>query len=233
MTIQNPKIVAAAYCNDSISLIGWIFADAAKIDGCLGMALTRIDQNGKREVIITKLPFDGQDNKDWKSEPSTVWPIQRKWHLDFTGKKNETYVYEIQAMGGTPGNLVPIAGIVCTTNPITLTTKVDDTFHVAFTRGTLSTQWLARMIGVTADGQPDFQKIIDALEDYKNPNNVIRRTLVGNVPDLLMAPINECLTDDGGRVKMALYELSANQLVDFLLANLKYISLILGNTGAD
>ncbi|MBK7748031.1 MAG: hypothetical protein IPI39_12340 [Candidatus Obscuribacter sp.] len=83
--------------------------------------------------------------------------------------------------------------IVCTINLIILTTKVDDTFHVAFTCGTLSTQWLARMIGVTADGQPDFQKIIDALEDYKNPNNVICRTLVGNVPDLPgWLPINEC-----------------------------------------
>ncbi|MBK9771869.1 MAG: hypothetical protein IPP57_13805 [Candidatus Obscuribacter sp.] len=229
-TAPGIQLVAAAHSNDLVTIVAWDWSAGIKIPGCLGFAMTRINKAGVREVIETKLPFDGQDNKDWKSEPSTVWPIQRKWHLDFTGKKNETYVYEIQAMGGTPGNLVPIAGIVCTTNPITLTTKVDDTFHVAFTRGTLSTQWLARMIGVTADGQPDFQKIIDALEDYKNPNNVIRRTLVGNVPDLLMAPINECLTDDG-RVKMALYELSANQLVDFLLANLKYFSLILGNTG--
>ena len=232
MTTQNPKIVAAAYCNDSISLIGWIFTDAAKIDGCLGMALTRIDQNGKREVITTKLPFDGEDNADWKSQPSTVWPIQRMFHMDFTAKVGNTYTYEVQAMGGTPGNLVAIPGMLAVTNAVNVSTKVDDTFEVAFTRGTLSTQWMSRMIGTTPDGLPDFQKIIDALEDYANPNNVIRKTLVGNVPALLMSAVNECAAD-GGHVYSALYELSANQLVDFIKANLQHITLILGNTGAD
>ncbi|MFA7339681.1 MAG: hypothetical protein WC028_23065 [Candidatus Obscuribacterales bacterium] len=232
MTTQNPKIVAAAYCNDSVSLIGWIFPDAAKIVGCLGMALTRIDQTGKREVITTKLPFDGEDNADWKSQPSTVWPIQRMFHMDFTAKVGNTYTYEVQAMGGTPGNLVAIPGMLAVTNAVNVSTKVDDTFEVAFTRGTLSTQWMSRMIGTTPDGLPDFQKIIDALEDYANPNNVIRKTLVGNVPALLMAPVNECATD-GGHVYSALYELSANQLVDHIKANLQHITLILGNTGAD
>ncbi len=232
MTTQNPKIVAAAYCNDSVSLIGWIFPGAAKIDGCLGMALTRIDQNGKREVVSTKVPFEGEDNSAWRSEPSTVWPIQRMFHMDFTAKVGNTYTYEVQAMGGTPGNLVPLPGLLAVTNPVSVSTKVDETFEVAFTRGTLSTQWMAHMIGTTADGLPDFQKIIDALEDYANPNNVIRKTLVGNVPALLMGPVSECATD-GGHVYSALYELSANQLVDFLKANLQYFTLILGNTGAD
>ena len=152
MTTQNPKIVAAAYCNDSVSLIGWIFPGAAKIDGCLGIALTRIDQNGKREVVPTKVPFEGEDNSAWKSEPSTVWPIQRMFHMDFTAKVGNTYTYEVQAMGGTPGNLVPLPGLLAVTNPVSVSTKVDETFEVAFTRGTLSTQWMAHMIGTTADG---------------------------------------------------------------------------------
>ena len=232
MPTQTIKLVAAAHNNDTVTLIGWDWNRGVKIDTCLGFSLTRINAKGDREIITTKLPFDGQDNKDWKSQPSTVWPIQRKWWIDFTGQPGETYTYEIQALEGTFDNLKPMNGLVITTNPVTLTTKVDATFEVAFTRGILSTQWLAHMIGIGADGQPDFQKLIDALEDYNNPNNVIRKTLMANVPAMLMAPITECASD-GGHVFDALYELSANQLVDFLRKNLQYFSLILGNTGAD
>ncbi len=128
MTKQNLKIVAAAYCNDSVSLIGWSLPNGVKIEGCLGMSLTRIDENDVREVLTTKLPFEGQDNQDWKSEPSTVWPIQRMFHMDFTGKLGKTYRYEVQAMGGTVGNLVAIEGVVAVTNAVSLTTKVDATF---------------------------------------------------------------------------------------------------------
>lgn len=227
------ELSAAAHANDSVVLIAVDWTKGKKLDGCLGFAVTRKYRDGKSVVLETKLPFEGQDaNKEWKSQPSTVWPIQRKWHLDYTGKTGDEVCYEFQAMGGEPGNLKPIKGWVATTNWVKLTTKVNDTFECAFTRGILSTQWLAHMIGTLPDGTPNFQKIIDALEDYKNPDNVIRRHLMGNVPDMLMAPVKECV-EDGGHVYQALYELSANQLVDFELEHLKYFSLILGNTGAD
>ncbi|MCC6980571.1 MAG: hypothetical protein IT343_19790 [Candidatus Melainabacteria bacterium] len=233
MAKKNIQLTAAAHNNDTVVLLAVDWPAGVKIEGCLGFAITRIAKDGKRSVIETKLPFEGQDdNSDWKSQPSTVWPIQRKWHLDFSGKKGETYTYEIQAMGGEPGNLKPMKGLVATTEAVTLTTKVDETFDCGFTRGILSTQWLARYIGTLPDGTPDFQKIIDALEDYDNPNNVIRKHLMANAPEMLMAPIKECV-EDGGKVYAALYELSANQLVDFLLKHLKYFSLILGNTGQD
>lgn len=232
MTTQNISLTASARPNDSVVIIGWTWARGVKIPGCLGMSITRVDESGNREVITTKMPFEGSDNPNWINEPSTVWPIQRKAFMDFTAKLGKTYTYEVQAMAGTPGNLVPMVGIKAVTNQVLMTTKVDDTFTVAFTRGILSTQWMARLIGVNANGEPNFQKIIDALKDYKNPNNIIRQTLVGNVPALLMAPITECQTD-GGHVYAALYELSAEQMVDFLLANLPLVSIILGNTGPD
>ncbi len=213
--------------------MGWDWQHGVRIPGCLGFALTRINKkSGERKVIETKLPFDGESNHDWKSEPSTTWPIQRKWWIDFTGKTDETYTYEVVSLAGKPGNLTQMADIAGTSNEITLTTQLDETFSVAFTRGILSTQWLANMIGLNVKGEPDFQKIIDALEDYASPNNQIRAHLMGNVPAMLMAPITEC-ADDGGQVNLALYELSARQLVDFLVKHLKYFSLILGNTGHD
>jgi hypothetical protein len=240
MAKKSIQLTAAAHNNDTVVLLGIDWPMGEKLAGCLGFAITRIAKDGKRSVIETKLPFDGQDdNQDWKSQPSTAWPIQRKWHLDFSGKPGETYTYEIQAMGGEPGNLKPIKGLVVVTNEVTLSTKVDETFDCGFTRGILSTQWLARFVGTLPDGTegfpdgtPNFQKIIDALEDYENPDNVIRKHLMANVPEMLMAPVKEAVLD-GSHVYQALYELSANQLVDFLLKHLKYFSLILGNTGAE
>ncbi|MBS1996354.1 MAG: hypothetical protein JSS86_08600 [Cyanobacteria bacterium SZAS LIN-2] len=233
MTSKNSQAIqltVAAHCNDSVSVIGWCWTGGAKIANCLGFSLTRINKAGVREIINTYLPFEGQDNRDWKSQPSTVWPIQRTFYLDFTGKVGETYTYEVEALEGTVGALTPIAGLKGTSNAVTLSTKVTDYIHIGFTRGVLSTQWLAHMIGLDKDGNPDFQKIIDALEDYANPNNVIRRTLVGNVPAMLMAPVTECVTD-GGHVDAAIYELASKQLVDFFLKHIKYFSMVLGNTG--
>ena len=225
------KLVAAAHNNDTVALIGWDWNEGFIIPGCLGFAVIRVNSAGVREALVTYLPFEGEpDNKAWKPQPTTHWPIQRKWYIDFTGKRGETYTYEIQAMGGTPGALTPIAGFVVTTNAVTLTTKVNDWCDIAFTRGVLSTQWLAHMIGLDKEGNPDFQKIIDALADYTRPNNVIRDTLMANVPEMLMAPTKECVTD-GGHMYDAIYELGAKQLVDFFLAHTKYFSMILGNTG--
>jgi hypothetical protein len=232
-TAKATSMEIAAHSNDSVTIVGWTLPGGVKIPSCLGFSLTRIDKAGNRFVIPTYLPPQGQDNKDWKSQPSTMWPIQRTWWIDFTGKSGESYTYEVEALGGSfTTGLTPMAGLKATSNEITLTIKVDDTFDVAFTRGVLSTQWLARTIGLDKEGNPDFQKIIDALADYEMPNNIIRQQLMGNVPALLMAPITECVTD-GGHVDAAFYELSSKQFVDFMLKHIKYFSLILGNTGPD
>ncbi len=236
MATKNVKsgvaIDIAAHNNDSVSIIGWTLPGGKKLANCLGFSLTRIDSKGNREIIPTFLPPKGGDNKDWKSQPSTMWPIQRTWWIDFTGKSGETYTYEVEGLTGSFGALTPMAGTKATSNAVTLTTKVDATFDVAFTRGVLSTQWLAHMIGLDKEGNPDFQKIVDALADYTMPNNIIREHLMGNVPAMLMAPVLECVTD-GGHVDAAIYELSSAQLVDHFLKHIKYFSMVLGNTGAD
>jgi hypothetical protein len=221
---------AAAHNNDSVTIIGWTLPGGVALAGCKGLSLTRINKAGQREIIETHLPPQGTDNKAWTTQPSTVWPIQRLWWIDFTGKSGETYTYEIEALEGAFGALTPMPGMKVTTNPVTLTVKVDETFDIGFTRGVLSTQWLAHMIGLDKEGNPNFQVIIDALADYDKPNNVIRDTLMGNVPAMLMAPTTECITD-GGHVNDAIYELGSKQLVDFFLKHIKYFSMILGNTG--
>ena len=221
----------AAHNNDSVTIVAWSLPNGVKLANCLGFSLTRINGKGVREIIPTFLPFKGGDNKAWKSQPSTVWPIQRTWWIDFTGKKGETYTYEVEALEGTTDKLTPMAGMKKTSNAVTLTTKVDETFEIAFTRGVLSTQWLAHMIGIDKEGNPNFQVLIDALADYSKPNNIIRQTLMGNVPDMLMAPTTECVTD-GGRVYDAIYELGSKQMLDFFLKHIKYFTMILGNTGA-
>lgn len=215
--------------NDGVALIAWEFPGRKPIDGCLGLALTRIDSaTGERTVLQTKLPFHGQqDNRvEWKSQPSTVWPIQRMFWLD-RGKKDSTVSYELVPMVGTPGDLKPLDSMKVTSKEITFTTRVDDTFQLAFTNGTLSTQWLAHSFPKDADGLPDWELLVKAINEVGNP---VRERLGGNLPEMAMEPIKSAVAE-GGHVYANLYELAEPQLVALMLEHTEVFDLILGNTG--
>src|SRR5262249_8386116 len=196
-------IKCSAWSNDSVALITWL--PEAKIPGCLGFAITRIDvKTGAREVLDSKVPFEGQDNSEWKSKPTTQWPIQKCQWIDRGAKYGQTVKYEIVPVVGTPDNPTVLSEMACTTNEVTFDVRVTDYISAAFTRGVLSSQSLARQLGPMQDGTPDFHKLAAAIV---TPGNPIRERLMGNVLMLVKAQIAKARAE-GGHVYLALYELS-------------------------
>ena len=215
--------------NDRVALISWELPGRKALKNCLGFALTRIDaKTGERTVLVTKLPFAGQpDNRaEWKSQPSTVWPIQSMFWLD-RGPLGSTVSYELVPMIGTVDNLKPLDSMKVESNKVTFTTQVDDTFKVAFTNGTLSTQWLAHSLPTDAAGLPDWEVLFKKLQTVGDP---IRERLGGGLPELVMEPYHRARAT-GGHVLANLYELAEPQMVALLLENIDLFTLILGNTG--
>lgn len=217
---------AKAFASDAIVFLCWLLEE--KIPDCLGFSITRIDvASGEREVLRTFMPFAGAENKEWKSRPSTEWPIQKCDWMDFSVKTGTTYQYEIKPMVGKPGELKAHASISVTTDKITPSTKCGEAFECAFTKGMLSTQSLRGHLPLDADGVPDFNALLKAI---LTPGDPLRNKLAGNALSLLKWPILNAKTK-GGKVKMALYELADQEIVDLVADNHELISLILSNTG--
>lgn len=217
-----------AICNDTVAMISW--DPGQKIPNCLGFALTRIDDaDGSRTELSSFALFNGQTSTEWKPMPQSVSPIQKMNWMDFEGKDGHSYHWEVVAMIGTPGNLAPSKTVIGTSNSVTLTTKIDDTFEAAFTRGILSTQALAHKLPKDAAGNPDFQTLLTAI---KTPGDPIRESLLRNVMKLDQRPI-EMAREIGGHVLQVLYEVNDPEFIKFIMANPALWSMILGNTGPD
>lgn len=222
-------ITINAIHNDRVALVSWELPGRKALKNCLGFALTRIDsKTNERTVLETKLPFAGQpDNRaEWKSQPSTVWPIQCFFWLD-RGPIGSTVRYELVPMVGTVDNLKPLDAMKVVSNEVTFTTKVDETFKVTFTNGTLSTQWLAHSLPTDKDGLPDWEELFKRLQTVGDP---IRARLGGGIPEMVMEPFHRA-REIGGHVLSNLYELAEPQMVALMLENKDLFSLILGNTG--
>lgn len=217
---------AKAFASDAIVFLCWALEE--KIVDCLGFAITRIDvATGERKELRTYVPFEGTENAEWKSRPSSEWPIQKCDWMDFTVKTDTTYKYEIVPMVGKPGELKAHASISVTTDPVTPSTKCGEAFECAFTNGFLSTQALRGRVALDADGVPDFNALVKAIG---TPGDPLREHLAGNALSLLKWPLINAKTK-GGRVMMALYELCDPELVQLMADNPELFSLILSNTG--
>jgi hypothetical protein len=219
----------SAFCNDTVAMICWD-PGATKVDNCLGFKLTRVDESDKSRLELSSYAlFEGQTSTEWKPIPTSLSPIQKLNWMDFNGQDGKTYHYEVVAMIGIPGQLKPSTTVVGVSNSITLTTKIDDTFQAAFTRGILSTQALALKLGADADGVPDFKVLLKAIQ---TPGDPIRESLLRNVMKVDQRPI-EMAREIGGRVLQMFYEVNDPEMIKWLMDNKDIWSLILGNTGPD
>jgi hypothetical protein len=218
---------AVAFSNNSTVFVAWLHDSV--IPDCLGFSIRRIDvATGKKDVLPSWVPFEGQENTEWKAHTTDEWPVQKFNWKDFTAPKGGTYKYEIVPMTGTPGALTARQDLAVITNDVRLCTDYGD-ISAAFTKGILSTQAVAHALPTDATGAPDFEALLAAI---KTPGNPLREKLNGGVAKMLMAPILKAKAE-GGRVYSALYELADPELVDCLVNNWDVLSLILANTGKD
>ncbi len=219
---------AIAYNNDVTAMIVIEPDNDSAISNCLGFAITRIDQSTNTKLVLPNhIAPNGVDNSSFASQPSNVWPIQDFVWRDYSVELGHSYVYEVVALGGSFDNLSAIAGMTATTNVVNVTTEVGDYIKVAFTRGILATQWMARNCPKLPNGDFDFDGLTNLL---KTPGNPIRDQLMGNVKTLLEEPVLKAAATNG-HVYQALYEFTDPELLAFLVQYAKDISIILGSTG--
>lgn len=244
---------AIAICNNEVALIAWDID--GMIDNCLGFDITRVyPATGERKRLATWVPFEGQDNPDWKPQDTGVWPIQKTFWRDLTLRQrrdkteqrpsNVRVKYEIRPVGkmapgleavtGTPpktyqGPVIPLGylGPAVTTNEIFVTSDFGDV-QSAFTNGILAAQWLDHLYpgGWTKANQQKLRT------DIATPGNDVRGYLSGDVLPLLESLLLRAARD-GGRVHLALYELADPELVKLLVDHAGVIDIILSNTSAD
>ena len=245
---------AQAFANNEVSLIAWDID--GMIDGCLGFDILRIRVDGLEppKALPAWVPFDGQDNKDWKPQNTGVWPVQKLYWRDLTLRQHRDNLgrrpigfsvkYAIRPVGDLKQGLEPVPerqpkdyqgdvrrlgylGPAVETNEVLIDLNFDGV-RATFTNGILSGQWLKRAI--ESEGKPFNPKSVsDEMADSKSN---IRKYLTGDVLDT----VTLFLTDPQYRdtdLRLALYELKDQELVDLLIANKDRIEVILSNTSKD
>ena len=176
---------AVALCNNASALIVWTWDGV--IPDCLGFSLRRIDKTtGEKTVIQSRLvKFKGETTP--RMGTTDEHPIQGcKW-VDGQAKEGGTYQWEVVPMIGQPGALTP--GEPVLTNVATLGVDYGPHIKASFNRGHLvSTQALADMLPKTADGAPDPEALVKAIND---PTSKIFKWLSVGLPEFVRLPYEE------------------------------------------
>lgn len=247
-------VKARAYANNEVAIIAWDVDEP--IPGCRGFEITRIclDPPGEERVLPAWVPFTGQSNPDWKPQTTSVWPVQKLMWRDLTPRKRRDQTdrrpgdlrvkYRVRAVvearpglppvpgsdqpfGGEPAPLCYLGeGLV--TEPVEITGDYDE-LKVAFTNGILSAQWLTHALEELGQ-EPTTAILRKHIADAKDK---LRAYLAGDVLGLLLSLLDRASKEPGAEVRMALYELSDEQLVDAIIANRGRVRLILSNSSAD
>jgi phosphatidylserine/phosphatidylglycerophosphate/cardiolipin synthase-like enzyme len=246
------KISAAhAYVNNEVALIAW--ALDGMIDGCLGFDIMRVRLDGLEppKGLPAWVPFPGQENPDWKPQDTGVWPIQKLYWRDLTLRQHRSDLgrrdigfsvkYSIRPVGDlkTGMEAVPVRqakayagdarplgylGPAVETNEIHIELTFDG-IRATFTNGILAAQWLKHAI--ESSGKTFNKTTVTA--EIKNQKSDIRAYLTGDVLETVSVFLTDPSYKDGD-VRLALYELEDEQLVDLLISNKNRIEVILSNS---
>ena len=246
---------ARAFANNEVAYLAWSLDEA--MPGCLGFDITRIyPDTGEEQPLAAWLPFVGQTNTGWQPQSTRVWPIQKMSWQDLTLRKRRdrlsrrpdevTVRYRVRAVGRFKPGMEPVPvdpklpkydgqpvplgymgeGVV--TNTVRVTQRYGD-IRATFTNGILSAQWLRRAL--EKKGEPLTPKTIIA--HITTPDDEIRGYLTGDVLDMLKELLHRTELEPGSRLKMALYELWDEDLIELIAARRGVIDLILSNSSKD
>ncbi len=243
---------ARAFANNEVAYLAWSID--GPIAGCLGFDITRIyPETGEEKPLAAWVPFKGQTNTGWQPQSTRVWPIQKLSWRDLTLRKRRdrlalrpdevTVQYRVRPVGrfqpgleAVPldpqaphydGQPLPLAylGDGVLSNPVRITQHYGD-IRATFTNGILSAQWLRKAL--KEKGEELTAKTIAA--HISTPEDEIRGYLTGDVLALLKELLHRTESEPGSRLKMALYELWDEDLIELIAARRDSIELILSNS---
>lgn len=222
---------AVALANNDVVQIIWRYPQ--KLPGCLGFAIYRKDsksEKGTWDPLPAWVGFKGQSNEAWKSQPTSVWPIQKFSWKDLTATRGGTYSYRIVPTTGVPVVGQPLQLLdaqAVETGEVTLTPDRGN-FKSYFNRGILSTQFVAHQIPAGPSGAPNFQVLTNRIDQ---PGDPLRTALAGQILEGVQLLLQRA-KDEGGSCYAALYELTDPELLQTLLTS-KDLHIILSNTAPD
>ena len=240
-----------AFTNGEIAYLSWTVS--GMIPGCLGFEITRLYPDSPADNIILPswVAFDGQSNKKWLPQNTSVWPIQKLSWKDLTLRKgtiqtvrsnpNISVQYHVRPVVAFTAGLEEVkTGLEKTyAGPVLKLGYVDEgkisdpvkvsidhgQVRATFTNGILATQYLAH-----AMDDPQFAGIKKEIRDKNSP---IRKYLAGDVLETLTMLLDKASKKKTASLKMALYELNDDELMEKILANKDRIEIILSNTSDD
>lgn len=240
-----------AFTNGEVAYISWILK--GMIPDCYGFEITRLYPENPKEntVLPTWVAFKGQSNKKWLPQNTSVWPVQKLSWKDFTLRKKRSQTdrrpndskiqYLVRPIVSFKPDLQEVKSKLDKTysgKPVRLSYLdegvkseiikikiVHGSIRATFTNGILATQWLSH-----ATDNHDFQGI---KKEIKDPKSAIRKYLAGDVLDTLKMLLEKAKTKPNASLKIALYELEDNELMDAILSVQDKVDLILSNTSMD
>ena len=204
--------------------------------------------------LATWVPFEGQRNPTWTPQDTGVWPVQKLWWRDLTLRRHRsdierrdagfTVKYSIRPVGkmrdglksvpvrpakAYDGAAIPLSylGEAVETNEVTIASDFG-CVQAVFTNGILAGQWLKHAI--EAAGKTFSRETIQA--EIATEDSPIRAYLTGDVLGLVSSLVRRA-GEDGGSVRLALYELSDPELVQLLLNSKDVIEVILSNSSKE
>jgi phosphatidylserine/phosphatidylglycerophosphate/cardiolipin synthase-like enzyme len=237
-----------AYTNGEIAYLSWVLKEM--IPGCLGFEIRRLypDNPEDNTVLPAWVAFKGQANRKWLPQDTGVWPVQKLSWKDLTLRKmrnsmerhpdNTRIQYFVRpVVAYTPDleEVITDLEVTYTGTPVRLSYfdegKASDiitislnhgAFRATFTNGILATQWLSH-----AMKNPTFTNI---KSEIQNKGSDIRKYLAGDVLETLKMLLERALNTPSATLKMALYELEDEELMDTILKNKTKIDIVLSNT---
>ena len=243
-----------AAANNEVGFISWDIDEM--IPGCLGFEIVRIyPQTGEERSLASWVPFKGQRNKDWIPQDTGVWPVQKTFWRDLTLRRRrdslelrpsgEQVRYRVRPVGDMKPGREPVPvrqdktytgdarplgylGAGAESNTLTLGSEFGNA-RVAFTNGVLSTQWMSRALESAGIA---LGNILAIQAELRRPDSKIRAYLHGEVPDVLTSLFARARAE-GGKVRLALYELGDDVLCDAIIDAKDNIEVILSNSGRD
>lgn len=216
----NLKITAYNNCDD-VQLCWRTLANDEKdypIIGSLGFMIERQRQKEGQwldtEILRNRVGFTEQpddNNAESLSRPSSVWPFQRYDWTDHGANNGEIVRYRISAVKYVDGEIgIAELSPICVsswTTAIEVSAKASDDISVYFNRGTVMSQYVARIAREKKWSPAD---IAANVKDLKEP---LRLFLSGELRTAMLNILDKIIANPFLELYAALYELSDKELI--------------------